>query len=289
MLTTPLQEKPIRSLLFMPGDNARAQRKAADMNSDGLTFDLEDAVAANNKLAARKQVALSLVQNDYENKVLLVRINHPSTQEAEEDVKLLAERPQLSGLVIPKAESAQDVQMVAAWMERYGCSDKQRIYVMLETPLGIMTAPEIASAHPRMAGLIAGTNDLITSLHLPLNPSRHSLHYALSRIVLVARAKGLQALDGVFNRIHDESGFAQECADGRALGFDGKTIIHPSQIEPANTIFSPSVEEIATASKIIERWKAQKKGVTTAGGTMIEELHVRNAQRILALHQLLRS
>lgn len=274
-----------RSLLFMPADNARAHGKAAGLAADALIFDLEDAVALADKAAARQQVRDSVAAHDYGAKSLFLRINHPDTAGAREDVALLATLPRFAGLVIPKVESADTVRTVASWMGDAGCPPEQEIAVMLETPLGILNAQHVAQAHPRLSALVMGTNDLAAALHLPLCEDRAGLLSALSRVVLAARAYGLAVYDGVFNRLRDTSGFARECAEGRALGFDGKTLIHPSQIEAANAAFSPSLEEVEHARTVLRQWESQSKGVTAAGGAMVEELHVRAARRVLALHE----
>lgn len=267
----------------MPADNPRAHAKAAGLPADALIFDLEDAVAAAGKPTAREQVIASVAAQDYGHKALYLRINHPDTPDARDDVRVLAGLPQFAGLIIPKVESADAIVTVSGWMDELGGAPHQHIAIMLETPRGILEAQRIVAGRSRLSAIIAGTNDLAVEMRLPPQRSREGLLHALSHLVLVARAYGLHAYDGVYNRLKDTDGFIQECAQGRALGFDGKTLIHPAQVEPANAAFSPTSEEITHAQAIIAQWESQHKGVTTSGGAMIEELHVRDARRILAL------
>lgn len=276
---------PLRSLLFMPGDNARAHEKAVTLAADALIFDLEDAVAPDHKATARSQIAASLDSHDYGHRALFLRINHPAGSYAREDLTTLAKHPKLNGIVLPKVETPAMVQSVAQWLDGAGCPASLRLLANIETPLGILNAQSIAQAHPRLGAFVVGKNDLTAALHLPEETARAGLQHALSQLVLVARAYGLRAFDGVFNALDDELGLAGECAEGRVLGFDGKTLIHPSQIELTNLIFAPQEEEVAQAQAIIADWDAQDHGVTTSGGRMIEELHVQNARRIVALHE----
>lgn len=276
---------PLRSLLFMPGNNARAHEKAATLAVDAIIFDLEDAVAPTDKAAAREQIALSLASHDYGYRQLFVRINQHTSTTARDELALLAQHPEIAGVLLPKVENAEAIQTVAAWMDELGCARSQRILANIETPLGILNAAAIAQAHPRLAAFIAGKNDLTAAMRLPEGEGRAGLHFALSQMLLAARAYGLMAFDGVFNDTQDAMGFAGECAEGRVLGFDGKTLIHPSQIEIANVAFSPTDEQVEHARTVVASWETQNKGVATAGTQMIEELHVVSARRILAMHQ----
>lgn len=269
----------------MPANNVRAHEKAMGVAADALIFDLEDAVAEPYKAEARHLLSNSLSAYRYQHQQLFLRINHPDSVHAQKDIALLAQHPQFAGVVVPKVESAATVQRVCQWMESAGCSQRQSILAMLETPAGILNAPAIAQASNRLSGLMAGTNDLSAALHLPVSTNRSGLSYALLQIVLAARANELMVFDGVYNNLSDIQGFIQECMQGREWGFDGKSLIHPSHIEAANAAFSPSTQEVEKARKIVADWQAQHSGVTTTDGAMIEELHVRNAQRILATHQ----
>lgn len=268
----------------MPATNGRAHEKAAALATDGLIFDLEDAVAPAQKAAGREQIAASLVAHSYAGKRLFLRINHPDDAAATEDLALFVQQQaRLDGVVLPKAETPEAIARIGNWLDSQQVPAHKRILAMVETPKAVLSLPAIAQAHPRMAALIAGTNDLAAALQLYADDSRAGLLYSLSQIVLTARAFDLLAYDGVYNRLDDELGFAGECAQGRVLGFDGKTLIHPSQINIANTLFSPSDEEVVAAQQIVQSAAAQG-GVTTAQGAMVEELHVHNAHRILALH-----
>jgi citrate lyase subunit beta / citryl-CoA lyase len=273
----------IRSLLFMPADNARAHAKATTLAADAILFDLEDAVAEADKASARDVLRESLRSHDYGTRKLYIRINHPDHVQAGEDIALLAEFPQLSGLIIPKVEDARHIHHVAQWMQRHECPEHQHIAIMLETPKGVLRADAILSDQPLLRGVIAGTNDLAAEMHLPEQPERQGLQHALSHIVLAARAHGLSVFDGVYNRLNDADGLKAECLQGKQLGFDGKTLIHPAQLDVTNVAFSPSESEIANARNVIAAWQAQSRGVTHNDGQMVEELHVRSARRILAL------
>jgi citrate lyase subunit beta/citryl-CoA lyase len=269
----------------MPATNARAHEKAVNLAADALIFDLEGAVSPAHKAAGRQQIHQSIKQLDYSKQSLFLRINHPDTAFACDDIALLAQHPQFSGIVLPKVETPKALHDLQNLMRDAQCSCELVVLAMLETPLGILNAKEIAQSTARISGFIAGTNDLAAAMHLPDNHARDGLHYALSHMVLVAKAFGYMVFDGVYNQVNDPAGFIDECAQGRSLGFDGKTLIHPSQIDAANNAFSPSIAEVAHAQEIIDHWESVHSGVTAVNGTMIEELHVQNAQRILALHQ----
>ncbi|MCH2545999.1 MAG: CoA ester lyase [Alphaproteobacteria bacterium] len=275
---------PLRSLLFMPGDNARAHEKAVDLHADAIIFDLEDAVASANKVSARHCVSDALQRHNYANKQLFLRINLYDAELRDNELKFFADHDQFTGLIAPKVESAATIQALSKAMQSAGCAEHQRIAAMIESPEGVLNAQSIAVADSRVFALIAGTNDLAESLHLPYNNERIGLTHSLSHIVLAARAHNCMALDGVYNAIKDPEGFEKECYHGRVLGFDGKTLIHPTQIAPANRCYAPSAEDVAKAKHIIEQYSAQKGGVAVADGAMIEELHLRNAQRIMQLH-----
>lgn len=277
---------PPRSLLFMPANNARTHEKAVGLAADALIFDLEDAVAEAHKADARQCLSQSITAYHYPHKSLFLRINHPDSLFTKEDVALLAQHPKFCGVVVPKVEQAETMQQVSVWMQEAGCSAGQSILAMIETPLGVLNAQAIAQTC-QLSGLIAGTNDLAAALHLPASDNRSGLHHALAQMVLAARASGIMVFDGVYNRITDEQGLARECAQGREWGFDGKSIIHPSQIATVNSVFSPNAAEVEQARQIVANWQVQHNGVTTANGAMIEELHVRNAQRILAMHKII--
>ena len=273
--------RPRRSLLFMPGANARALEKSRGLPADGLIFDLEDAVAPDAKNAARANVAAAVGQGGYGRRELVLRVNPLDSEWGEADLAAAASLP-LDAVLLPKVESAETVRETAA---RLSAAPGLEIWCMIETPRGVLAAAEIAAA-PLVAALAMGTSDLTKDLQARETPDRAPLLTSLGLVLLAARALGLAALDGVHLDLADDEGFAAACAQGRALGFDGKTLIHPKQIAPANTAFAPSAEEIARARKIIAAHQAALaagKGIAVVDGRLIENLHVAGAQRTLAL------
>jgi citrate lyase subunit beta / citryl-CoA lyase len=277
--------RPRRSLLFMPGANARAMQKAKELSADGLIFDLEDAVAPDMKERARSMVAAALGQEDYGRRERVVRVNGLDTEWGKGDLDI-ASAMKLDAVLLPKVESAAQVRDSVAVFERAGALSEVAIWCMIETPKGVLVAAEIAAAHPRVAALVMGTSDLSKDLQVRDMPDRVPLMMSLQLVLLAARAHGLVALDGVHLDLADEAGFAALCAQGRALGFDGKTLIHPKQIAPANAAFAPSIDEVAQARKIIaahETALAEGKGIVVVDGRLVENLHVAAAQRTLAL------
>ncbi len=252
--------RPRRSALFMPGDNPRAQQKATGLPADVIILDLEDAVSPTNKEVARKEVQSTLEQTDYGQREVVVRVNRLATQCCEEDLTALASNPP-DAVLLPKVESA-------------------------ETPLGIQHIEEIVTTTPRLACVVAGTADLASALRITHSSTQLGLQYALSRLVLAARASHIDAIDGVFFNLQDSNGLRHSCETGRQLGFDGKSLIHPSQIETANTVFSPDPESIAHARKVVTAWSeldAHKQGVLVVDDQLIEALHVRDAERLVEL------
>jgi citrate lyase subunit beta/citryl-CoA lyase len=277
--------RPRRSLLFMPGANARALDKARELPADGLIFDLEDAVAPDAKAAAREAVAAAVRQGGYGERELVLRVNALDTAWGAADLRAAATMS-IDAVLLPKVETAALVRDTVAALDEAGAPPGLAIWCMIETPKGVLAAAEIAAAHPRVAALVMGTSDLTADLHALTVPDRLPLMTSLQLVLLAARAYGLVALDGVHLDLADEAGFAAVCAQGRALGFDGKTLIHPKQIAPANTAFAPSVDEVAQAKKIIaahEATLAEGKGIVVVDGRLVENLHVVAAQRLLAL------
>ena len=277
--------KPRRSLLFMPGANARALDKARELPTDGLIFDLEDAVAPDAKAGARAMVAAALGQGGYGRRERVVRVNGLDTEWGKGDLGV-ASAMKLDAVLLPKVESAAQVRDNIAVFEQAGALPDVAIWCMIETPKGVLAAAEIATAHPRVAALVMGSSDLSKDLRVRDMPDRLPLMTSLQLVLLAARAHGLVALDGVHLDLADEAGFAAVCAQGRTLGFDGKTLIHPKQIAPANAAFAPSGDEVAQARKIIaahDAALAEGKGIVVVDGRLVENLHVAAAQRILAL------
>ena len=275
---------PLRSLLYVPACNARALEKARELPCDGLILDLEDAVLPEAKEEARHNLRAALKVGSYAPRTVLIRINRFDTPWNGPDKKLVAEvNP--DGVVLPKVESADEVKSAERALFHAGVSDRTRIWAMIESSRGVLNAAAIAGSSPRLAGLIMGANDLANNLHVAITDDRLALLYSLSQVVVAARAHHLSVIDGVYGNLASEAGFAAACAQGVQLGFDGKTVIHPDTIAEANRAFAPSPEAIKFAEKVEEAWTTQQhKGVVVVDGQMIEDLHVRMAQRILRLH-----
>jgi citrate lyase subunit beta/citryl-CoA lyase len=281
--------RPRRSALYLPGNNARALEKGKTLPADVLIFDLEDAVGPDAKADSRAKVCEAVSSGTYGPREVVVRINGLGTEWHDDDMAAAAGSP-AHGVLVPKVERGEQVRELAAVLDDLGAPDSVHLWVMIETPGAFFRAEEIASASDRLAGLVVGTNDLVNELQGLHVPGRAPVLTALSLAVLGARAAGKVVLDGVFNDITDEGGFRAEARQGREMGFDGKTLIHPSQIGPANDLFGPSPDELADARKIVaayEEAQAAGSSVITVNGRMIESLHVRDAQRILALGDLI--
>ncbi|MFF3567483.1 HpcH/HpaI aldolase/citrate lyase family protein [Nocardia jiangxiensis] len=281
--------RPRRSALYLPGNNARVLEKARTLPADALIFDLEDAVGPDAKESARARVCEVVSSGAHRPRELVVRVNGLSTRWHEDDLAAVA-RSGADGVLVPKVESARQVRELSAALDALGAPENLTLWVMVETPGAFLRAEEIASAGGRLEVLVIGTNDLVNDLHGRHVPGRTPILPALTLAVLGARSAGKVILDGVFNAIADASGFADEARQGREMGFDGKTVIHPSQIDPANAGFGPSPEEVDHARTVVsayERAQAAGESVIVVEGRMIESLHVRDAQRILALDSLI--
>lgn len=277
--------RPRRSVLYMPSSNARALEKAKTLAADGLILDLEDAVAPDAKVEARKMACEAAQSKGYGHREILIRANALSTPWGYDDIAQIAASG-ADGLVIPKVESADMVLQVEALMRAAGAPDSMRLWCMMETPRGILRAEEIAAASPRIAGLIMGTSDLTKELRCATVVDRLPLQASLAHCLLVARAYGIVALDGVHLDLSDDAGFEAACRQGADMGFDGKTLIHPKTIETANRIFGPTDEEAVHAETIMKAYEAalaEGKGLVVVDGKLIENLHVENARRILEL------
>ena len=277
--------RPRRSVLFMPGANARALEKSRELPADGLIFDLEDAVVPDMKDRARFIVAASVGQGGHGKRERVLRVNGLDTKWGKADLEV-ASAMKLEAVLLPKVQTAQQVRESVAVLDEAGALPELAVWCMIETPKGVLAAAEIAAAHPRVAALVVGTSDLTKDLGAATTPDRLPLLTSLQLVLLAARAHGLAALDGVDLDLADEAGFAAVCAQGRALGFDGKTLIHPKQIAPANAAFAPSADEITQAMKIIaahEAALAAGKGIVVVDGRLVENLHVEAAHRTLAL------
>ena len=276
--------RPRRSVLYMPGANTRALEKAKSLPADSLILDLEDAVAPDAKAQARENIRTALATG-FGHREAVVRINGLNTQWGLDDLKAFADT-KADAILLPKVESASQIQKVASLLKQFNPANTMKIWAMIETPLAIFHLPEIASSHPMLEALVLGTSDLVKDLHAKHTPSRVETQTALSLSVLAARAHQLCVLDGVHLTLEDEEGLKQSCVQGRDMGFDGKTLIHPSQIAFANEIFGPSSEEIEEAKQRINAYDAALSsgaGIVLLNGKLVEELHIQDAKRILAL------
>jgi citrate lyase subunit beta/citryl-CoA lyase len=277
--------RPRRSILYMPGSNARALEKARGLAADGLILDLEDAVAPDAKVAARSQVCAALRAGGYGSRELIARVNGLESEWGEADIAAAAQAAP-DAILLPKVESADQVRAALALMTRAGAAERCAIWCMIETPKGVLHAEQIAQASPRIACLVMGTSDLTKELRARHTALRLPMLTSLSIALLAARAQGLAILDGVFLDLDDEAGFVGACEQGRELGFDGKTLIHPNQIAPCNRVFAPSLDDVAQAKKIVRAFEAVRqagKGVVLVDGKLIENLHVDEAKRIVEL------
>jgi citrate lyase subunit beta / citryl-CoA lyase len=284
-MTAPV--RPRRSVLYMPGSNERALGKARTLPADGLILDLEDAVAPDAKVGARDRVCQALAAGGYRPRETLIRVNGMATPWGFADLEAAAASG-ADGVLLPKVESAEAVRQALAVLDGAGAPADLPLWCMLETPRAMLRADEIAGASPRLGGLVMGTSDLAQELRAAHTPLRLPLLTALGLCLLAARAHGLPILDGVHLDLADEEGFAAACRQGAELGFDGKTLIHPRQIETANQVFAPGEAELAEARRIIAAHEAavlQGKGVVVVDGRLIESLHVAEAQRRLQLAQ----
>ena len=281
--------RPRRSALYMPGSNARALEKAKNLPADVLIFDLEDAVSPDAKIAARDQVVAALRQGGYGNREIAVRVNAPDTPWGKDDLTAVAEAGP-DAILVPKISTPGDIMMAARGLREAATPDRTRLWAMMETPLAILNADSIArtGADPasRLSLLVMGTNDIAKDTRARLTPGRPAMLAYLSICVAAARAHGLEILDGVYNDFSNEAGFKTECEQGRDLGMDGKTLIHPNQVATANAIFAPAEEEIAWAQKVItvfETPENRTKGAVQVEGRMVERMHAEMAQRTVAL------
>ncbi|MEM6961539.1 MAG: CoA ester lyase [Myxococcota bacterium] len=283
--------RPRRSVLYMPGSNARSLTKGRSLDADALIMDLEDSVAPDQKEQARAQVVEAVKQGGYGHRELIIRVNGRDTPWGVADLKVAA----ASGadvVLLPKVESADEVRKSASILSDAGASDTLRLWCMIETPRGVLQAAQIAEATPRIGGFVLGTSDLAKDLGCAHTHARTPLLPSLGLVLLAARSVGIAALDGVHLDLEDEAGFVFSCEQGAELGFDGKTLIHPKQIGPANKAFAPADEAIALAQKVIDAHREalrQGKGVVTVDGKLIENLHVESARSLLAMADAIRS
>ena len=278
--------RPRRSCLYMPGSNARVLEKAKSIPADVLLIDLEDAVAPEAKVEARSTVGAAVREGGYGRREVIIRVNGLDTEWGADDIKAAVEAGP-DGVLAPKVVSANDIEKLDQALESAGAPDTLRLWVMIEMPLAILNIKEIAACaeRTRLTGFVMGTNDLAKEQRSVLTPDREAFQTALSLSLAAARAFGLCAIDGVYNDIKNETGFEAECRQGRVLGFDGKTLIHPAQVETCNQVFSPDPDEVTQAKAVIEAFAAPEnagKGVLKVNGKMTELLHLDEARRLVA-------
>ena len=277
--------RPRRSVLYLPAANARAVEKARTLACDGLILDLEDSVAPDAKPAARQAACEAVRSADYGGREVVVRVNGSGTAWHQDDLAAVCEAGP-DAVLVPKVGSADEVRALVAALVAAGAPSRTALWAMVETPAAVLRAAEIAAASDRLTVLVVGTNDLLKELFAEPVPGRAPLLTALGLVVLAARAAGTAVLDGVYNDVRDAEGLAAECRQGRELGFDGKTLVHPGQIDTANEAFAPSEQDVRTAQGILAAWQAGAgRGVVTYEGRMVERLHVQSAERTLAVHE----
>lgn len=278
-----MDSRPFRSVLYIPGSRERAMEKARGLAADAIIFDLEDAVAIDEKAAARTLLAQTLASSDFGPRAKLVRINGSDTEWGAADLDVVAAaKPE--AILLPKVNTAADIEALADQLDKRAETADTSIWAMMETPQGVFNAASIACA-PRMAGFVMGTNDLAKELGCRVRADRLPLQFALQACLMAARAAGLVAVDGVYNAFKDEDGLRAECEQGRDLGFDGKTLIHPAQLDIANAVFAPDEAAIDLARRQIAAFDeatAKGQGVAVVDGKIVENLHIVTARQVLA-------
>lgn len=281
--------RPRRSVLYMPGANQRALEKARSLPADALILDLEDSVAPESKVQARENVCAAVKSHGYGSRELVIRVNALETPWGSADLFAAADA-EPDAILVPKVSHPGDVVSAAKVLKAAGVSDKVRLWAMIETPMAIVNAREIAATgmdpENRLACLVLGTNDLLKESRARMSHDRFAVVPWLAMTLVAARAYGLDVVDGVYNDFRDDTGFRAECEHGRTLGMDGKTLIHPSQVGPCNDIFSPTIDEVEWSRKIIAAFQMpgnDRKGVITVDGKMVERLHLVMAQRTVVI------
>jgi len=284
--------RPRRSVLYMPGANERALEKAKGIDADALILDLEDSVSPDAKEQGRANVVAAVRSGEYGHRELAIRVNSIGTTWHDADMAAAAAVGP-DAVLVPKVESADQVRQLVAALEAGGAPATTQLWAMIETPRALLHAEEIAAAHDRLTVVVMGTNDIVNETFGLHTPGRNPVVLAsLAWTLLAVRAAGKIVIDGVYNDVKDADGFDAEARQGREMGFDGKTLIHPSQVEPANVAFSPSDADVEHARDMISTFEdaqAAGQGVATFNGKMIEELHVRDARRILAFAEAVAS
>jgi citrate lyase subunit beta/citryl-CoA lyase len=283
-VTIPDAFRPRRSVLYMPSSNERALEKAKTLPVDALILDLEDAVAPDSKEQARENACAAARSGEYGRRELTIRVNGAGTRWHEADLAAVAAAGP-DAVVVPKVGSAEEVRSLVAALERAGAPERTSLWAMVETPAAVLHAEEIASASDRLACLVLGTNDLYKELGATFVPGRGAVMTSLQLAVLGARSAGVAVLDGVFNDVRDADGFLAEARQGREMGFDGKTLVHPSQVEACNDVFAPDAGQVEDARGLIDAFeeaRTQGRGVATYNGRLVEQLHVDTARKVIA-------
>jgi len=281
----PATIRPRRSVLYVPGSNPRALEKARTLPADALILDIEDAVAPDAKETARRQIADAVAAGGYGKREILVRVNGLDTEWGHDDVAAIAGSG-ADAVLLPKVEGAEAVRELEGYLVACGAPTEMAVWCMIETPLGVLHAEEVAWSSQRLGGFVMGTSDLAKDLHCLHTPDRLPFVTSLSLCVLAARAHGLAILDGVHLDLSDDEGFAASCRQGLEFGFDGKTLIHPKTIETANTVFAPAADELDWSERIIAAHaeaENEGRGVVVVDGRLVENLHVESARRLLRL------
>jgi citrate lyase subunit beta / citryl-CoA lyase len=277
--------RPRRSALFVPGSNARALEKARTLPADAILVDLEDAVAPAAKEEARRQAVAAVSAGGWGRREVVLRVNGAATPWGAADLAAAA-RSGAHAVLLPKVSDPEELRAAGRALAAAGAPEAMALWAMIETPRGVLRVAEVAGATPRLAALVAGTSDLVKDLGARHTPGRLEVLASLSLVLLAARVAGLVALDGVHLDLEDDAGFEAACRQGRDLGFDGKTLIHPRTIEAANRAFTPEPGEVAQARRIIEaheQAEARGLGVVVVDGRLVEGLHVEAARRLVAL------
>jgi len=281
--------RPRRSLLFMPGSNPRALEKARTLPADGIILDLEDSVAPDAKAAARDGIAQAIAAGGFGKRELLIRINALDSPYWIDDVTM-AGKARPDGILVPKVSSVADLSAVADRLSDIGAHMSIRVWAMIETARAVLHAEELAAASRdseiRLAGFVFGPNDISRETRIRMAPGRAAMLPMITHCILATRLHGLEILDGPYSDFRNEAGFAEECEQGRDLGFDGKTLIHPSQIDACNAIFTPPAEEVAQARRIIAAFEQPEnagRGAIQMDGRMVERLHADMAKRTIAM------
>lgn len=282
--------RPHRSVLYMPGSNSRAMEKARELPADAVIFDLEDAVAPEAKDEARRLAVDAVSAGGYGNREVVIRVNGAGTPWSDDDLGAVATSG-VDAVLLPKVESAATIAGALRILEHAGAPASMAVWIMIETPAGVLGIEDIIRNQPRLRAIVMGTSDLARDMRVSPLGQRPGLVTALSQCVLAARGHGVDIIDGVYLALDDTGGFRLACEQGRELGFDGKSLIHPRQIEIANECFGVSDAAVEQAREIVAAWdqaRAAGRGLAVVQGQLIEQLHVDDAHRVIALHEATR-